>query len=614
VVLDSCSQCVAVSAPGAPTMTSISQQRIAAGATKVSAVIKGTNLARGTTVQVQPITGNTAQDVSVALDSPAAYQAGDELDVLITVPAAATGGVRNILLTNTDGQTFTCVGCFTVLGPNLTSVSPTRATNNDSDSARQITFTGPAGTISKDALPSLEFVGNPGVNTKESLTIPANTGSATVNPDGSSITALYNLVAAAPGDNAYVPSISSASTGTFNICSCKFSIDQPNAPTVTSVSPAAQDRGTSQVVTVGGTNFAKGTNVTVVGGGVTTTKVDFVSRTQLKATFSVDAGAAAGKRDVQIDLSDVGTQTNHTATCTACYTINGNTPPPTPTSTATSTASPTGSPCTTATGSASPTATRTGTPSPSSTATASPTATSSATATATTSASSTASSSASSTASSTASSGGSCVPLTVAVSPRDVVPTQQAFVSAHGSPNQFVELYAYSRPSTTYGLVRSGKLNASGNISWTVTPGGNTRLYVHYSSGGTTTASTDSGTSVITVHTSLSLSAYRDGVRKYHFQGTNLPRRAGQLITLYRYASGPNHDKYCIPTAESDTTNKDDAGCTAVITSQAKTGPNNTWRIDRTFTGDGKFYFVVRTSTNINNGRGHSNQRLTIIH
>jgi hypothetical protein len=204
--------------------------------------------------------------------------------------------------------------------------------------------------------------------------------------------------------------------------------------------------------------------------------------------------------------------------------------------------------------------------------------------------------------------------LTIAVSPRDIVPTQASTVVVHGTPNQAVQVYAYSRPSTTYGLVRSGTTNSSGDAFFSVTPGGNTRLYAHYTSGSTTTAANDSGTTVITVHTSLSLSAYRDGVRKYHFQGTNLPRRAGQLITLYRYASGPNHDKYCIPTAESDTTTKNDAGCTAVITSQAKTGPNNTWRIDRTFTGDGKFYFVVRTSTNINNGRGHSNQRLTIIH
>jgi hypothetical protein len=158
--------------------------------------------------------------------------------------------------------------------------------------------------------------------------------------------------------------------------------------------------------------------------------------------------------------------------------------------------------------------------------------------------------------------------------------------------------------------VRSGTTNSSGNISWTVTPGGNTRLYGHYASSGT---ASDSTTTVITVHTSLSLSAYRDGVRKYHFQGTNLPRRAGQLITLYRYAKGPNLDQYCVPPAESDTGAQASNGCRAIIVSQAKTGPSNTWRIDRTFSGNGQFYFVVRTSENINNGRGHSNQRLTVI-
>jgi hypothetical protein len=187
-------------------------------------------------------------------------------------------------------------------------------------------------------------------------------------------------------------------------------------------------------------------------------------------------------------------------------------------------------------------------------------------------------------------------------------------VFVHGSPNAQVDVYAYSRPNTTYSIVRSGKTDSQGNISWPVTPGGNTRLYAHYTNGSTTTAANDSPTTVITVHTSLSLSAYRDGARKYHFQGTNLPRRPGQLITLYRYATGPNLDQYCVPTAESDTTTKSDGSCHAVIASQAKTGSNDQWRIDRTFTGDGKFYFVVRTSTNVNNGRGHSNQRLTIIH
>jgi hypothetical protein len=203
--------------------------------------------------------------------------------------------------------------------------------------------------------------------------------------------------------------------------------------------------------------------------------------------------------------------------------------------------------------------------------------------------------------------------LTITVSPKDIVPTQASTVRVHGAPNQNVDVYGYSRPNSTYAVVRSGTTDASGNVSWTVTPGGNTRLYAHYRSGTTTTASSDSPSTVITVHTSLSLSSYRDGVRKYHFQGTNLPRRAGQLITLYRYAKGPKLDQYCVPTAESDTTAKNDAGCTAIRTATAKTNSSNTWRIDRTFSGNGQFYFVVRTSDNVNNGRGHSNQRLTVI-
>ncbi len=182
----------------------------------------------------------------------------------------------------------------------------------------------------------------------------------------------------------------------------------------------------------------------------------------------------------------------------------------------------------------------------------------------------------------------------------------------HGSPNSDVDVYAYSRPSSTYGIVRSGTTDASGDISWPVTPGGNTRLYAHYTSAGTTTVN-DSPTTVITVHTSLSLSAYRDGVRRYHFQGTNLPRRAGQLITLYRYATGPHLDQYCIPSAESYD-GPSGSSCVAVRTATAVTNSSNVWRIDRTFPGSGQFYFVARTSKTLTNVAGFSNQRLTIIH
>jgi hypothetical protein len=97
---------------------------------------------------------------------------------------------------------------------------------------------------------------------------------------------------------------------------------------------------------------------------------------------------------------------------------------------------------------------------------------------------------------------------------------------------------------------------------------------------------------VIRVHTTLSLSAYRDGPLRYHFQGRNLPRISGQLITLYRL----------------DRTGRE------IRTATTKTNTSGIWRIDRRFTGAGTFRFVARTSTTLNNAAGKSNIRLTVIH
>jgi hypothetical protein len=152
-----------------------------------------------------------------------------------------------------------------------------------------------------------------------------------------------------------------------------------------------------------------------------------------------------------------------------------------------------------------------------------------------------------------------------------------------------VELMAYSRPSTQYGVVRSGTTNSDGAISFTVAPGTNTRLYARYVGG---SVDTDSASSVVQVHTALSLSAYRDGVRQYHFQGRNLPQLAGQLITLYRIDDNGNE----------------------IRTAITRTGTTGIWRIDRRFTGSGQFTFVARTSSTLNNAAGRSNERLTVIH
>jgi hypothetical protein len=202
--------------------------------------------------------------------------------------------------------------------------------------------------------------------------------------------------------------------------------------------------------------------------------------------------------------------------------------------------------------------------------------------------------------------------LTLFTSTPDIQPTQTGRLNANGRANASVELVCYTRPSTTYAVARGPvNLSSSGTYQFTITPGQNTRCYVRYA-GDNTTASQSVP---ITVHTSLSLSAYRDGVRKYHFQGTNLPRRAGQLITLYRWARRDNNG-YCNPQIASGdySATSSDPNCFAVRTATAYTNSSNVWRIDRSFTGSGQFVFQVRTSQTLTNGAGVSNARLTIIH
>jgi hypothetical protein len=157
-----------------------------------------------------------------------------------------------------------------------------------------------------------------------------------------------------------------------------------------------------------------------------------------------------------------------------------------------------------------------------------------------------------------------------------------------------VQLFCYSRPNTQYRQVRPATLGqgltvgSTGTIDFTVFPGTNTRCKAQY----VNDPASGSNSVVINVHTTLSLSAYRDGVRRYHFQGRNLPRRAGQLITLYRL----------------DRTGRE------IRTATTYTNTSGIWRINRRFTGSGAFRFVARTSRTLTNAPGKSNIRLTIIY
>ena len=75
------------------------------------------------------------------------------------------------------------------------------------------------------------------------------------------------------------------------------------------------------------------------------------------------------------------------------------------------------------------------------------------------------------------------------------------------------------------------------------------------------------------------------------FAGRNLPRRGGQLITLYRQTSAGQQ----------------------VIAGQVKTDGTGTWRLTRVFTGRGTFTFSVTTGNTLNNRPGRSGPRALTI-
>jgi hypothetical protein len=176
---------------------------------------------------------------------------------------------------------------------------------------------------------------------------------------------------------------------------------------------------------------------------------------------------------------------------------------------------------------------------------------------------------------------------TMALDRDRITATASATVTVHAPPNSVVDLLAYSRPSTTFTVVRSATIGATGTIAWPVRPLSNTRLFAQIRNGAPTPQV------VLNVATALSLSAARTGTRTYVFSGRGIPARTGGLvISLYR-----------INDAHGEV-------LTAQTRADASTG---NWSLTRAFTGTGAFTFVVRTGNDLQNAAGRSNERPVTI-
>lgn len=291
---DSCQGCFTVLASSPLTVTSATPAGLAQGGAD-NITVKGTGFARGTLLQV--LLADGAVDPNITVGAPTMVgsattcaQRGQapgctvevsnrttDLELLrrFEVKTAAVTGPRGLRVTNTDGTTATCQSCFTVNGAALTGASPNVASNSPSAPATvTVTFTGP--NVPTSGTPSLVFVQeNSGSATRSSLTIVGTNVSYGAN----SVTADYAVRNAAPGSNAYQPTLTQAD-GSTNACTCRFSIGQPQRAAISSLDPNTINRSDSRTVTIRGTNFSRGIQFNVSGSGVTVASVTVVSDTE----------------------------------------------------------------------------------------------------------------------------------------------------------------------------------------------------------------------------------------------------------------------------------------------------------------------------------------------
>lgn len=168
-----------------------------------------------------------------------------------------------------------------------------------------------------------------------------------------------------------------------------------------------------------------------------------------------------------------------------------------------------------------------------------------------------------------------------------IVATGASGLTVTGAPGAAIDVFAYTRPSTTYRVVRSGILDAGGHASFRVVPPANTRLYARQ-------RGCEPGPSVVlNVRTALTLTAVRTGARTYRFAGDSLPARQGGLIvSLYRVTRDGRQ----------------------VLTAQARArASDGEWSVTRRFLSGGHFGFVARTGQDLRNAPGASGVRPTVV-
>jgi hypothetical protein len=240
-------------------------------------IVKGTNFAGSSTVS---LSGS-----GVTINSTT-FESATQIKLNVTVATSASTGARTVTVTNTDAGAGSLASGFTVNG------KPT------------IESTGPS---SRGQGASKQLIAVKGTNFESGATSNFGAGITVESTSFVSSTELAATVSVESGaaTGARTVTVNNPDTTTASLASA-FTVN--TKPTVEPASPSSRGQGASkQTITIKGKGFVSGATLnSSFGAGITVESTSFTSSTELKATISIESGAATGSRTVTVTNGDGG--------------------------------------------------------------------------------------------------------------------------------------------------------------------------------------------------------------------------------------------------------------------------------------------------------------------
>jgi len=227
----------------------------------------------------------------VTFNSPTSLTAGVNLSV-------AAPGSWDVVVTNPDQGSGTCVACFTVAGalPTVTAATPNKLGQ---------------GASSVDVVLTGTHFANGATVTVSGLGVTVGTVTVT-SPTSLTVVLSVSSSAATTARDVTVTNTDSQA----GVCTGCLTIQ--TGPTVTLVSPTSRGQGAAdQPFSITGTGFVDGATVSFSGTGITVGTVTVGTSTSISTTITVSSLAATGARDVIVTNPDHGRYT-----CAGCFTVN----------------------------------------------------------------------------------------------------------------------------------------------------------------------------------------------------------------------------------------------------------------------------------------------------